>query len=106
MVVQYLALALSSFLIGEALAKLKIKVLFVFQGLESAKMNLRKLSNKVSKKSSSNLIFGFGKRIFNLHHSKFGWVLAGIALIFANLSLLSFSSGFIIHHLIREKSLF
>lgn len=106
MVVQYFALALSSFLIGEILAKLKLRVLLAFQGLETAKMNLRKLANKISKKSNSGIIFSFGKRFFNMHHSRFGWALAGVAVVLANLSLLSFSSGFIIHHLIREKSLF
>ena len=106
MAVEYLALAISSFLIGEILSKLKIKALLVFQSLKNTRANLTKLATKVSKKGSSYLVFGVGKRVFNMHHSKFGWMLAGVALIFSNLALLSFSFGFIIHHLVREKSIF
>ncbi|OGI15576.1 hypothetical protein A3K63_01505 [Candidatus Micrarchaeota archaeon RBG_16_49_10] len=103
---EYIALAVSSFIIGELLQKSKLRVMLVFDNLKTAKRNLRDLSGKVVKKGSSGLIFGFGKKVFNTHHSKFGWMLAGIGILSANVALLSLSAGFIIHHLVREKSIF
>jgi hypothetical protein len=103
---EYIALAISSFIIGELMEKSKLRVMLVFDNLKTAKENLRDMSDKVVKKGSSGVIFGFGKRVFNTHHSKLGWLLAGVGLAFASVPLISFSSGFIIHHLIREKSIF
>jgi hypothetical protein len=103
---EYIALAISSFILGELLEKSKLRIMLVVDKVNTAKKNLRTLSTKAVKKGSSGLIFGFGKRVLNTHHSKFGWVLAGIGIALLNVPLLVFSSGFIIHHLIREKSLF
>jgi hypothetical protein len=103
---EYIALAVSSFIIGELMEKSKLRIMLVFDNLNTAKKNLRALSTKAVKKGSSGLIFQFGKKVFNTHHSKFGWLLAGIGVALASIPLVCFSSGFIVHHIIREKSLF
>ncbi len=107
---EYGMLTLASFLTAELIfqrSKLsKLKIVLSLQSIENAKKNILKVANKITKKDSSSLIINIGKRTINLHHSRFGWVLAGISVAISNLSLLAISAGLILHHWIREKKIF
>jgi len=106
MLLEFVALSSLSFLTAEIFYKSKLKILFTLQNLENAKLNIMKTANKIGKKGSSGIVLSLGNKTFNLHHSRFGLILAGISVALANLSLLSVSLGLIIHHIIREKKLF
>lgn len=106
MITQQAFLAFSGFLIAEIASRSKFGVLVSFQNLKNIKTNLTKISDKISKKEHRFFALNFGKKTFDLHHSRIGWFLAGISVIISNLSLLSFSLGIICHHLIKEKKIF
>ena len=106
MLYQYVALSLTSFFIAEILQRLRIRVFLTFQNLRNAKQNIRKIASKIARKESSAIVIAIGKRTINLHHSKFGWLLAGISVITTNLSLLAVSIGLVVHHWIRERKIF
>ena len=106
MLLEYTVFGLVSFIIAEICHKSKLKIFFTLQNLDGAKNNIIKTAGKIGKKGSSGIILSFGNRTFNFHHSRFGWILAGISVISANISLLSVSLGLIIHHIIREKKIF
>jgi|YelNatPaOPRAMG01_1025707.scaffolds.fasta_scaffold37745_3 hypothetical protein len=103
---EFTTLSLSSFLAAEIFYRSKIKICLTLQNLENAKKNLIKIAQKVNKKGSSGVILSIGNKVFNFHHSRLGWILAGISMAIANLSLFSVSFGLILHHLIRERKLF
>lgn len=106
MITQQAFLAFSGFLIAEIISRLKFKILISFQDLRNIKTNFKKISKKITKKTSSYLVLNLGKKTFDLHHSRLGWILAGISMIVSNLSLFSVSLGIIIHHWIKERKIF
>jgi len=99
-------LAFSGFFIAEIVSRGKFKILISFQGLKNIKNNLEKISSKITRKKSSYFVLSFGKKTFNLHHSRLGWILAAISVIISSISLLSVSLGIISHHLIKERKIF
>ncbi|MDI6798660.1 MAG: hypothetical protein QMD12_01520 [Candidatus Aenigmarchaeota archaeon] len=102
-------LSLSSFLLAEIIfnSRLsKLKIFLSFQNIKNASINIKRVADKIGKRETSGIVINFGNKTFNLHHSIFGWILAGTSVALANLSLLSVSLGLIIHHIIREKKIF
>lgn len=105
--IQSIALFSSGFIFAELLHRSKIRAFFTFQkGIVHTKKNILTISKVIGKKGTSSLILCFGNKIFNFHHSRFGWLLAAISVAIANLWLFVISSGLIIHHIIREKKIF
>jgi hypothetical protein len=106
MIAQQTFLAFSGFLIAELVSRPKFRILISLQGFKNIRTNFKKISNKIARKKSSYLVLNLGKRTIDLHHSKLGWLLAGISVIITNLSLLSVSTGIILHHWIKERKVF
>lgn len=98
--------AFSGFLVAEIFYRKNARVLLTFQNLKNVKNNLIKISKKINQKKSSAIVISLGKRTINLHHSRLGWVLAGISVIVSSISLLSVSLGIIFHHMIKERKIF
>lgn len=107
LLLQNLSLFISSIAMAEAFDKLNIKgVLTLQRGIGRVQKNILELSKEIGNKGSSGVIINLGKKVFNFHHSRFGFLLMVLSVILANISLLFFSLGLVIHHVVREKKLF
>lgn len=105
-ITQQAFLAFSGFIIAEIFSRPKYKILISLQGLKNVRTNFAKISKKITRKKSSYLVLNLGKKTLDMHHSRIGWLLAGISVIASSVSLLSVSAGIILHHWIRERKLF
>lgn len=106
-VFQGLSLISFTFFLSEILYRMKIKMIFTFQkNLKDAKVNLLKMSKNIGRKGNSAFVINLGNKMFNFHHSRLGWILAGMSVLLTNINLLWLSIGLISHHIIREKKFF
>ena len=107
LLVQNIGLILSSLALAEIFDRSKIKAVITLQrNIQKTKNNLLKVTENMGQKGASGVIFNFGSRILNFHHSRFGWFLTALSVAFANLSLFFFSVGLILHHALKEKKIF